>query len=206
MSPSRPLHTWPGKVYYHQVTLFGDRQIILQSARALRDTGVYINEDFSSETKTNRKALYPVLKAARDKAIYKDKVSIHVDRLVLNGKTYTINNLDTHPADLNPGHLATNDSVPGLIRFFGSASHFNNFHPSPFTIDGIRYINNEQYHQSMKSEEFCDDANAAEIMSSSDPLKMYILGNKVKNFNENTWLQKCDDIMLKGLWLSSDQT
>ncbi len=50
----------------------------------------------------------------------------------------------------------------------------------------------------MKSEEFCDDANAAEIRSSSDPLKMYILSNKVKNFNENTWLQKCD-VMLKGL-------
>ncbi len=124
---------------------------------------------------------------------------IHVDRLVLNSKTYIINNLDTLPADLNPGHLATNDSVPGLIQFFGRASHFSNFHPSPFTIDGIRYINNEQYHQLMKSEEFCDDANAAEISSSSDPLKMSILGNKVKNFNENTWLRKCDDVMLIGL-------
>ncbi len=154
----------PGQVRSIIIKLhfFGDRQIILQIAPALTVTGVYIN-DYSSETKINRKALYPVLKAARNKAIYKDKVSIHVDRLVLNGKTYTINNLDTLPADLNPGHLATNDSVPGLIRFFSRASHFSNFHPSPFTINGIRYINNEQYHQWMKSEEFCDDANAAEI-------------------------------------------
>ncbi len=49
----------------------------------------------------------------------------------------------------------------------------------------------------MKCEEFCDDANVAEITLSSDPLKMYILGNKVKNVNENTWLQTCDDVMLK---------
>ncbi len=153
--------------------------------------------DYFSDTKTNRKALYPVLKAAHNKAIYKDKVSIHVDKLVLNGKTYTINDLNTFPVDLNPGHLGINDS--GLIQFCGRASHFCNFHPSPFIIDGISYINNEQYYQSMKSEEFCDHANAAEIRSSSGPLKMFILCNKVKNFNENTWRQKCDDVMLKGL-------
>ncbi len=100
-----------------KLPFFSDRQIILQSAPALRGTGVYINEDYSSETKTNRKALYPVLKAVHNKAIYKDKVSIHVDRLVLNGKTYTINSLDILPAHLNPGHLATNVSVPGLKRF-----------------------------------------------------------------------------------------
>ncbi len=86
------------------------------------------------------KTLYPVLKAARNKAIYKDKVTIHVDRLVLNGKTYTINKMDTLLADLNPGHLATNGSVPGLLRFFGRVRHFNIFHPSPFTIDGMHQI------------------------------------------------------------------
>ncbi len=157
----------PGQVRSIIIKLhfIGDRQIILQSVPALRGTGVYINEHYSSETKTNRNALHPMLKAAHNKAIYKDKVSIHVNRLVLNGKTYTINNLDTLPADLNPGHLATNDSVPGLIRFFGRASHFSNFYPSIVIIDGVRYINNEQYYQSMKSEEFCDDSNAAETLS-----------------------------------------
>ncbi len=48
-----------------------------------------------------------------------------------------------------------------------------------------------------------DSANAAEIMSFSDHLKMYILGNKVKNINENKNVMiSC----LKDFWLSSDQT
>ncbi len=64
----------------------------------------------------------------------------------------------------------------------------------------------------MKSEEFCEDTNAAEIRSSSDTIKMYILGNKVKNINEITWLQKCDDgllakfrsnLRLKHYWLDT---
>ncbi len=107
MSQSRSLPPGLVRSIIIKLHFFGDRQTIFQSVPALRGTGVYINEDYSSET--NRKALYPVLKAAHNKAIYKDKLSIYVDRLVLNGKTYTINNLYTLPADLNPAHLATND-------------------------------------------------------------------------------------------------
>ncbi len=57
-------------------------------------------------------------------------------------------------------------------------------------------INNDLY----KVKEYFDTNKLSLNVPSSDLLKMYILGNKVTNFKENSWLQKCDDVMLKGLF------
>ncbi len=59
-----PGRTRPIIIKFH---FFGDRQQILINSGALRGTGIYINEDFSTETEASRKTLYPIVKAAREK-------------------------------------------------------------------------------------------------------------------------------------------
>ncbi len=59
-----PDRTRPIIIKFH---FFCDRQQILINSGALRVTGIYINEDFSTETEASMKTLYPIVKAAREK-------------------------------------------------------------------------------------------------------------------------------------------
>ena len=197
-----PGRTRPIIIKFH---FFGDRQLILNNSGALRGTGIYINEDFSAETEASRKTLYPIVKAARENPQYKDKVSLHVDRVLLAGKTYTVNNLKDLPPDLSPGHLATDTATPGMVRFFGRAGMLSNFNHSPFKVDGISYTGNEQFYQKMKCDAFKDEETAAKVMSASNPLKQFIYGARVHGFNQDIWRQQCDDIMFTGLMAKFSQ-
>ena len=178
---------------------FGDRQEIISRANKLRGSNYYINEDFSATTEKERRQLYPVLKAARQKEEYKGQVALKVDRLTIKGKTYTVDNMADIPADINPQKLATDTSVPGMVRFYTKASPLSNFHDSPFTIDGIKYSHVEQYYQAGKARHFNDDKTESQIMAANDPYKMFTLGQNVKNFDENMWRQQCNAVMEKAV-------
>ncbi len=197
-----PGRTRPIIIKFH---FFGDRQQILINSGALRGTGIYINEDFSTETEASRKTLYPIVKAAREKPQYKGKVSLHVDRVLLDGKIYTVDNLKDLPPDLSPGHLATNTSVPGMVRFFGRASMLSNFNHSRFKVDGISYTGSEQFYHKKKSDALGDSETAAKVMSTTDPLKQFIYGSSVHGLDLNVWKQQCDDIMFAGLMAKFSQ-
>lgn len=57
-----------------------DREWILSSAKKLKGTKSYINEDFSEAVQLRRKELWPKLKAARERG---DKASLKYDKLVI---------------------------------------------------------------------------------------------------------------------------
>ncbi len=67
-------------------------------------------------------------------------------------------------------------------------------------VSGINYCCNEQRYQKAKADEFEDDKAAAKIMVTSNPTKMYVIGQNIKNnFDEARWRRVCDNIMLEGL-------
>ena len=177
---------------------FQDRKVIWESKSHLKGTEFYINEDFSDLTESRRRDLYPILKAARNNAKYRDNVSINVDRLILNGRTYTVEQLNSLPADLQPSNLATEVS-PTLVKFFRKASVFSNFHHSPFTLEGKSFKWVEQYYQVKKAVEFGDDVATSRIMNATTAFQCYQAGCEVTGFNLDTWHTKCDGIMKKGL-------
>ncbi len=113
----------------------------------------------------------------------KCKVFLHVDRVLLAGKIYAVDNLKDLPLDLSPGHLATNTSVPSMVRFFGRASMLSNH--SQFKIDGISFTGGEQFHHKKKSDAFGDSETAAKVMSTADPLKQFIYGSSVHGLDLN---------------------
>lgn len=177
---------------------FCDREEIFSRRELLNGCEIYVNEDFSDFTESKRKQLYPIVKAASKLPHYKKKVKIQVDRLVVKGKQYTVDQLDTLPEDLRQRSNATVETKD-LVKFFSKASPFSNFHGCQIKVDNITYHTVEQFYQAKKAEQFNDDATAARIMAAKTPYDCYTLGWKVAKFEESEWRKKCDAIMLKGL-------
>ncbi len=114
---------------------FPDKQYVLSCASRLKGSKYFINEDYAAETEIKRRTLYPIVKAARQLPQYKDKVWLHIDKLRVDGRTYTVENMLDLPAPLNLTILATKVDEC-FVRFFGKASHLSNFHPSKIKING----------------------------------------------------------------------
>ncbi len=115
---------------------FPDKQYILSCASRLKGSKYFINEDYATQTEKKRCTLYPIVKAARQLPQYKDKVRLHIDKLRVDGRTYTVENMLDLPA------LATKVDER-LVRFFGKASPLSNFRPSKIKINGALYSCNE---------------------------------------------------------------
>lgn len=177
---------------------FPDKQFILSKAKELKDSGYFINEDFSAESESKRKELYPIIKAARKLPAYKDDTYIHVDKLIYKGKAYTTDSVSELPPEINPSSLAT-QSKENLYKFFSRSAKMSNFHKSPITVNGVQYVNNEQYYQESKSDFFGDEETSRLIMATSNPAKMYYYGQNVKGYDDDRWKRVCDKIMMTGL-------
>ena len=91
-------------------SFYEDRDNVWQNRTKLKNTNYWISEDFPQEIQRDRKILYPILRAAQNAVKNPDsgiqKVSLNVDKLILNGRTFTINDIDRLPVAIN--HIAEN--------------------------------------------------------------------------------------------------
>ena len=120
--------------------------------------------------------------------------SLKQDKLFVNGRQYTVDNISTLPECLQPHNVATakNEDV---IVFFTKNAIFSNFHPLEVSVNGNSYCCNEQYIQHSKACLFGDNETANAIMETNDPVTQKALGKKVKGFNKETWLNQVDRIL-----------
>ncbi|KAL7392264.1 hypothetical protein ABVT39_022175 [Epinephelus coioides] len=65
---------------------YKDREAILQRAKSLRGTKIFINEDFTDAVRQKRKDLMPELRAAREKG---DIAYLRYDKLIVHARTST---------------------------------------------------------------------------------------------------------------------
>ncbi len=121
---------------------FPRKRYVLSCASRLKGSKYFINEDYAAETEKKRCTLYPIVKAARQFSHYKDKVRLHIDKLRVDGRVYTVENMLDLPAPLNPTALSSKFDER-LVRFFGKASPLSSFHPSKIKINGALYSCNE---------------------------------------------------------------
>lgn len=61
------------------------------------------------------------------------------------------------------------------------------WYPSPFTLDGISYVNCEQRMMYMKAKTFNDVDAMREVMLTEDPKRHKEIGRAVKNFEAEVW-------------------
>ena len=175
---------------------FGERQDAWKRRSQLKDSGINMQEDFPQEIIAKRNQLAPVMFAARRKEM---KAFLVADRLIIDGRSYTVNTLKDLPETLDLLRLCTTKISDTITAFFGSLTPLSNFHPAKFTLRGFQYHSSEQFLHHNKSLLFKDDKLAARIMAASTAAECKNLGRKVANFNINIWNEKCKDIMKNGL-------
>ena len=146
---------------------YGDKEKIMQLKKNL-PTGIYINEEFPLEIKHNRDKLRPIWKLAKNHSEYRDKCKLLGYCLVINGVTYTVNDLHKLPDDLAPYKVAQQENHE-YIAFHREHSPWSNFHPSPFVIDGQRYHSAEQWIQFSKAMFFGDSSIVNRILQADSP-------------------------------------
>ena len=163
---------------------FQDREQVWSSKTKLKNSDYWLSEDFPAEIKKRRSVLYPVLKKAWQLHL---KASLSVDKLIISGRTYTVDNLSSLPQELDPAHIATR-KVGNITCFFSSSSPLSNFHNTTIKdADGKKFHTSEQFYQYHKAIHFNDEESAYKILLADTPLECYKLGRTIKNFNKDVW-------------------
>jgi ribA/ribD-fused uncharacterized protein len=81
----------------------------------------------------------------------------------------------------------------------GSYREFSNISNHPVEIDGTKYPSVEHYYQAMKAVEFKDEDTLKKVMKTKTSKAVKALGNKVKDYNEEVWKAKQDEVMEKAV-------
>jgi ribA/ribD-fused uncharacterized protein len=171
---------------------FQDRQAIWENKRLLKGSSIVIREDFPEEVENRRSKLYPIFKAAKSQ---NHKVNLVADKLVLDGRRYTVSSLNTLPAHLQPKELATK-MLEKTVLFYGKDSFLSNFYPAPFTIDKKSFTGSEQFFQYEKAVRAGDNETAAKIMNTDDPVQHLRLGKKL-TVNNDQWNENVSEAIME---------
>ena len=172
---------------------FKARQKIFQQRVTFRTAGVIVVEDFPAEVVNRRRRLIPAHKNPQ-----KFKARLLIDKLLLNNKLYSTDDLDDIPEELRPCNLSTVQNGH-MVAFFTCDSKFSNHFPCLFEHDGLQFSSVEQFLMFQKAKHFGDDSIAKEIMKTDDPAITKALGRKVKHFKLEDWKKVCDEYMRNGI-------
>ena len=174
-------------------TYYKDREAVWAARFKLAGTNKWIMEDFPEEVMAKRKALYPAFKAAQ-RSTEINKVSMKVDKLCIDGRLFTVDEIHKLPSFLQPDKTAV-ISTDDAVVFFTKSAIFSNLHPLPIYIDGVNYSCNEHYFQHSKALMFKDFETASKIKSSTDPYEMMQLAKTIKGYKHSQWMQHAKQIL-----------
>ena len=110
---------------------YRDRESVWEGRRYVKEScGVTIAEDFPEEIRERRKRLYPILNAAisyrdEDHPDFRFRARLSVDKLIINGSSYTVDTLCKLPERLRPDKTSSPVKDNAQV-FFTSASPLSN--------------------------------------------------------------------------------
>ena len=172
---------------------FKDRERVWNSRYELSKTNAWLMEDYPQEILQKRKTLYPALKAAQRSPEIKN-ASLQVDKLILDGKVFTTNNMHELPRFLQPDKAAVIETDDAMV-FFTRHAIFSNLRPMAIKVEDENFNCNEHYFQYSKAKVFNDDVTAAKLKTETDPYKMMSLGRQVKGYRHQKWLQQAKGVL-----------
>ena len=187
---------------------YQDRELVWKKRFSLKGTNIWISEDYPAEIQAIRRRLFPIMRAAQSEAKESGitrKVSLSFDKLVLDGKVFTINDLHKLPKNLRPENISTK-TTGNVTVFYTRNSVLSNFYMNtPFKVDGVSYNCTEQFIQNAKALLFNDEETAYSIMRAKSSNEQCQLGKKVKGYNEQKWMRAVEEAMLKANVAKYDQ-
>ncbi|MFJ6198230.1 NADAR family protein [Micromonospora sp. NPDC092111] len=77
--------------------------------------------------------------------------------------------------------------------------------PAPFVLDDLRFATAEHYMMWRKATLFGDHATASKILTAAHPHTAKYLGRQITGFDQQTWEQHRDDIVVTGNTAKFDQ-
>ena len=171
------------------------RNHILYSGAKLKHVcNVIVEEDFPEELQLRRKTLLPIFKEAKKTT----KARLVDDTLIVNGRRYNHTNLHALPDHLQPDNIA-NKEKGNIICFFTFLSSYSNHHRCNVRLRNTDFNCTEQAIMYYKAKLFKDEEKAEQILNAKDPAKQKGLGKRIEGFNQNTWNQNRDRIMLEAV-------
>ena len=176
---------------------FKDKLRVLRAKRNFRAIGILVVEDFPQEVLEHRKQFIPVLKTVHNSG-GKCKARLVVDKLLLNDKLYTTQDILRLPEDLRPQNTST-ITKNNITAFFTKASLLSNHFPSKITVDNHHYSTVEPFFMNNKALHFNDADTSSKILASSDPKHCKSLGRKVNNFDLASWREVSSGFMKMAL-------
>ena len=162
-----------------------DRSYVLENGSYLNE-GVFVDKEYPPEIERIRRSLLPILRAAKRLERYKDQSRMNYDKVVIDGKEFTMQNLHELPEDIN-SFKATSKSDEETVGFFGEANPLSNFHPARFTFNGESYISSEQFIQATKASFFGDTDTHTKIMGCKTSFDCKQLSWSIQNVDTKKW-------------------
>ena len=108
------------------------------------------------------------------------------DKLVIRGRTYTVENLHQLPEELNCFKVTSKEDEH-CLGFFGGLNPLSNFHTASFTVGEIEYISSEEFIQAKKVEFFKDRNAYDRIMGSATSLECKKNSRLIRGFDRSRW-------------------
>ena len=92
------------------------------------DHSIYIDKEYPLDIERKRKTLLPILRAAKRLSEYKKQSKLEDDKIVLKGRSYSVNTLNQLPEELNVFKVTTKENKT-TVGFFGEINPLSNFYP-----------------------------------------------------------------------------
>lgn len=93
---------------------------------------------------------------------------------------------------------APTEPLPEILFFFSKEpenKEFSNFYETNFKLDGVDYKSAEHAFEAVKAKTFGDEDSFAKILKAKSAQSAKSFGNKVKDFKEDLWKEKQDEVM-----------
>ena len=145
-----------------------DKLMLIKSRRELYGTGMSMFEDFPPEVNQKRRRLTPISSEAYRQGY---RSSVRADKLIIQGKTYTVDTLDKLPRSLIDSANSCRQTDT-QIAFFRKFNMLSNHAPSQFKIEDEVFNSNEQWFLREKCRVFGHDHISNLIMREDDPALM----------------------------------
>ena len=172
-------------------------EFLLENRKQL-PRGVFVDREYSEEIERECRLLRPILKKAKSLREYKMKSKLEGGKLIIQGKSYSSKTVHLLPEPLT-GYSVTSKESDSHIGFFGELNPLSNFHPAPFTHEGINFHSSEQWIQYQKAKLFNDDHTAQKILECDTALKCQHLSREIANFDHSTWRDRARIICEPGI-------
>ncbi|KAK2143808.1 hypothetical protein LSH36_811g01016 [Paralvinella palmiformis] len=143
------------------------RRQLVWDKRALIPGPMYLKQAYPENIAIQRRILQQIVNKARSVEQYKEKAHLRHNRIVINDRGYTVENLAELPNDLKAVVGCYENG--NIVCFYGSQCPLSNFYQAKFTVGGNVFSYVEQAYFYHKAVHYCDKSKSVQILAESRP-------------------------------------